>query len=260
MKLVSRIGFHTVTVSKTQTTYSGWTGVEYIIVDPTKGAGTYMISGGLMGAGTACPLPKPGAYDPPGQMCPATVPLTSLFAVGSNGQWQLVSVARDNIVNCAALMGGTAYGIGCQYGTDCRNDVSSKCKPDEECVDCSGLVAYCYAESGFDQFMIIALTPIGGNGVVRFKNYINSCGGIFTFYSALAREGDLYFFTAVKNGYYVGKLIHIGIAVGFHTNLVIDAYGKPINMVDIRSVPVVVATYDSFGDFLDYSFSCPNIQ
>ena len=50
MNLVSRIGFHTVTVSKTQITYNGWTGVGYIIIDPTTGAGAYMISGGLGGA------------------------------------------------------------------------------------------------------------------------------------------------------------------------------------------------------------------
>ncbi len=40
----------TVTVSKTQITYNGWTGVGYIIIDPTTGAGAYMISGGLGGA------------------------------------------------------------------------------------------------------------------------------------------------------------------------------------------------------------------
>ena len=50
MNLVSRIGFHTVTVSKTQITYNGWTGVGYIIIDPSTGAGAYMISGGLGGA------------------------------------------------------------------------------------------------------------------------------------------------------------------------------------------------------------------
>jgi len=38
-----------VTVSQTQITYNGWTGVGYIIIDPTTGAGAYMISGGLSG-------------------------------------------------------------------------------------------------------------------------------------------------------------------------------------------------------------------
>ena len=54
MNLVSRIGFHTVTVSKTQITYNGWTGVGYIIINPTTGAGAYMISGGLAGGGYNC--------------------------------------------------------------------------------------------------------------------------------------------------------------------------------------------------------------
>jgi len=39
-----------VTVPKTDISYNGWTGVGYIIIDPTTGAGAYMISGGLGGA------------------------------------------------------------------------------------------------------------------------------------------------------------------------------------------------------------------
>ncbi len=37
------------TVSKTDITYNGWTGVGYIITDPNTGAGAYMISGGING-------------------------------------------------------------------------------------------------------------------------------------------------------------------------------------------------------------------
>jgi hypothetical protein len=39
-----------VTVSKTNITYSGWTGCGYIVINPQTGAGAYMISGGLSGA------------------------------------------------------------------------------------------------------------------------------------------------------------------------------------------------------------------
>jgi len=39
-----------VTVSRTEITYNGWTGCGYIIIDPTTGAGAYMISGGMSGA------------------------------------------------------------------------------------------------------------------------------------------------------------------------------------------------------------------
>lgn len=39
-----------VTVSKTNITFNGWTGIGYIIIDPITGAGAYMISGGLSGA------------------------------------------------------------------------------------------------------------------------------------------------------------------------------------------------------------------
>lgn len=39
-----------VTVPQTEINFNGWTGVGYIIIDPTTGAGAYMISGGLGGA------------------------------------------------------------------------------------------------------------------------------------------------------------------------------------------------------------------
>ncbi len=38
-----------VTVSQTEINFNGWIGVGYIIIDPTTGAGAYMISGGLSG-------------------------------------------------------------------------------------------------------------------------------------------------------------------------------------------------------------------
>ncbi|MEN8262027.1 MAG: transglutaminase domain-containing protein [Nitrospirota bacterium] len=40
----------TVTVSRTDITHNGWTGLGYIIIDPLTGAGAYMISGRLAGA------------------------------------------------------------------------------------------------------------------------------------------------------------------------------------------------------------------
>jgi transglutaminase-like putative cysteine protease len=39
-----------VTVQKSDITYNGWTGHGYIVIDPTTGAGAYMIAGGLSGA------------------------------------------------------------------------------------------------------------------------------------------------------------------------------------------------------------------
>jgi hypothetical protein len=39
-----------VTVSKTNITFNGWTGCGYIIIDPSTGAGAYMISGSLNGS------------------------------------------------------------------------------------------------------------------------------------------------------------------------------------------------------------------
>jgi hypothetical protein len=40
----------TVTISQSEITFNGWTGVGYIIIDPETGAGAYMISGGMNGA------------------------------------------------------------------------------------------------------------------------------------------------------------------------------------------------------------------
>jgi transglutaminase-like putative cysteine protease len=42
-----------VVVSKTNIQYNDWNGAGYIILDPTTGAGAYMISGGLSGGGTS---------------------------------------------------------------------------------------------------------------------------------------------------------------------------------------------------------------
>ena len=38
-----------VTISQGQITSSGWTGAGYIIIDPNKGAGAYLIEGGING-------------------------------------------------------------------------------------------------------------------------------------------------------------------------------------------------------------------
>ena len=46
-----------VIISKTNIQYYDWNGVGYIVYDPATGAGGYMISGGLMGAGTTKPIP-----------------------------------------------------------------------------------------------------------------------------------------------------------------------------------------------------------
>ena len=46
-----------VIISQSNIQYYDWSGVGYIVYDPATGAGGYMISGGLMGAGTAKPLP-----------------------------------------------------------------------------------------------------------------------------------------------------------------------------------------------------------
>ncbi len=42
-----------VIISKNNVQYNDWNGVGYIILDPVKGSGAYMISGGLAGAGTS---------------------------------------------------------------------------------------------------------------------------------------------------------------------------------------------------------------
>ena len=116
MNLVSRIGFHTVTVSKTQITYNGWTGVGYIIINPTTGAEAYMISGGLMGAATSRPLPT------------SWTEIAALYA-------RLCQIQRNIIIETALSLLGTFYGFG-------NKD------PASGYIDCSGLVAYCYNQIG----------------------------------------------------------------------------------------------------------------
>jgi transglutaminase-like putative cysteine protease len=49
----------TVSVSKANISYNGWTGCGYIIIDPNNGAGAYMISGGFAGSGFSLPRLHP---------------------------------------------------------------------------------------------------------------------------------------------------------------------------------------------------------
>ena len=115
MKLVSRIGFYTITVSKTQITYSGWTGVEYIFIDPTKGAGAYMISEGLMEAATSKPLP-----------------LQELDALYN----RVCLTKRELVVGIAISYLFTPYATGWK---------------DPPFFDCSGFVGWVYMQVGYPQ-------------------------------------------------------------------------------------------------------------
>ncbi len=248
-----------VIISQTNVQYYDWNGVGYIVYDPSTGAGGYMINGGLMGAGTACPLPKPGASDPPGQTCPSTVPLTSIFAVDSYGQTQLTSVARNDIVDCAASQIGAPYIGGCPYGQNCQNNCSPLSNASRNCFDCSGLVAYCYSIAGFKQFEVISKdsgTKYSGNGATRYYNFLEQCGGI----TAHPQDGDIYFF-AVATGKNKGYMDHVAIAFADGSGFLIDA-SQPIGFVFPRTIDDVIrasgnyVTLEAIGDLLDNSYQC----
>ena len=249
-----------VIISKTNIQYYDWNGVGYIVYDPATGAGGYMISGGLMGAGTACPLPKPGASDPPGQICPATVPLTSLFAVDSYGDQQLTLATRNNIVNDAIAQIGAPYESACPFGG--INCVCNSPAYNEGvlCFDCSGLVSYCYAQERFKQFEILATTGAGfkGRGAQRFYDFLSGCGAIESI-NTRAQSGDIYFF-AYNSGKNAGKMDHVAIAIG-SSGFLIDA-AVPTGMVFPRTINDVISasgnsvTFGGIGNLLDNSYQC----
>jgi peptidoglycan endopeptidase LytE len=103
-------------ISKTAIQYNDWNGVGYIILDPVKGSGAYMISGGLAGADPSRPLPT------------SQRELNALYA-------RLCSQTRWIIIQTAGSLIGTKYLMG---GKD----------PTTGYIDCSGLVAYCYNQAG----------------------------------------------------------------------------------------------------------------
>lgn len=109
-----------VIISKTNVQFNDWNGVGYIILDPAKGSGAYLISGGLAGAESSKPLP------------------TSQREIGEL-YVRICGQKRGIIMDTAARLIGTPYRFGCK-------DPAKKCGG----IDCSGLVEYAYKKVGFN--------------------------------------------------------------------------------------------------------------
>ena len=105
-------------ISKTNVQYNDWYGVGYIILDPTTGAGAYMISGGLAGAEPSRPLPT------------SQRELDALYK-------RICAQTRGIILETAIKLIGTPYRFGCK-------DLKAGCGG----LDCSGLVSYSYEKAG----------------------------------------------------------------------------------------------------------------
>ena len=111
-----------VIVSKTKITYGRWIGVGYIISDAVTGAGSYMISGGLAGAGTdQAPIADPNFK------------VTWLDRL-------IFKIVRWNVISHAKDLVGTLYGFGCK-----NPDAVGSCK---DKIDCSGLTSRSYTKAG----------------------------------------------------------------------------------------------------------------
>jgi len=108
-----------VVISQTELQYYEWSGVGYVVLDTTTGAGAYMISGGLSGGGTAKVLTNP----------PITMSKDSW-------QYQRMKYAFTNIVRSVSDgLKGTLYLKG---GKDPQTG-----------LDCSGFTKYVYGNAGY---------------------------------------------------------------------------------------------------------------
>lgn len=105
-----------VIVSKNNVQYNDWNGVGYIVLDPVKGSGAYLISGGMAGADLSKPLPT------------SQREFSALYA-------RLCNQTREIILQTASSLLGTPYRMGAK-------------DPNTGYIDCSGLVAYCYSKAG----------------------------------------------------------------------------------------------------------------
>ena len=107
-----------VIVPQTKITFDQWVGAGYIVMDPTTGAGSFMISGGAGGGKTTPPNKAPIA-DP-------NFKVTWLDSM-------IFRIVRSNIISFAHDRIGTPYVFGCSTS---------------EGIDCSGLTRVCYEKAG----------------------------------------------------------------------------------------------------------------
>jgi transglutaminase-like putative cysteine protease len=95
-----------VSVSKTNITFNGWTGCGYMIVDPTTGAGAFMISGGINGAWIMTELSNLLMVSLAGLTSPAMADCLKDCAP------ELVKYVLDIYTNCLKFVGISCVAIG----------------------------------------------------------------------------------------------------------------------------------------------------
>ncbi|MBI5184182.1 MAG: C40 family peptidase [Nitrospinae bacterium] len=176
-----------VIVSQSEVQYYDWKGVGYVVLDPTTGAGAYMISGGLAGGGTAT---IPTNSNPP-----ITMDKSSYSYINT------VKVLRYSIMVNAIGMVGTLYGFGCK---DPFTPIPSTCKNK---IDCSGLVSYVYTQSGIN----VMGTPSNPKNAQIQYDFIVAQNGLTSY----PQTGDLVFFQNTddrnKNLKEDDGITHVGI-------------------------------------------------
>ena len=126
-----------VTVSQSEVQVGDYRGVGLLILDPQRGSGLYLISGGLAGASMtnaeSLKYWKKDVYD-------------SRF---------LSLLSRALIIGWAESKIGTPYGFGCKLAGPNFDPCPAMEKDDPDYrtrIDCSGLVAYAYGMVGFTLF------------------------------------------------------------------------------------------------------------
>lgn len=205
-----------VTVSEAEIQVGSYRGVGLLVLDPDKGDGLYLISGGLAG----------GAV---------TAKAIAQWKKETYNKRFVIVLMRSLVLMYASSVIGTPYGWGCKnpYEPVCED---KRAAPDKLGIDCSGLVQYAYHMAGFPYFT-------GRNAEGQYK-----VAGQFGCYPPAERinSGDLIFFDRTYDKYEPKQsemvprqppgpediLTHVGIAT--RSDLWIAAESKMVGMYTFR--------------------------
>ena len=219
-------------VSQTEVQVGDYRGVGLLILDPQKGDGLYLISGGLSGGGTA-------------NLSAADRWKKDVY----NSRFSSL-LARAFIMLFARTKIGTPYGFGCKdpfFGR--KYEVCTAKYTDYSFrIDCSGLVAFAYGMVGFpffhDRTANMQYEFIGANP--SFGSYPSATN---------VKLADLKFWEGTqidKNGEIVPGATHVGIYLGPGQWIAAQGNDKTGEVNVYSDTPYWTQRFKSYGSVLKY--------